>query len=133
MDTAIVCGGLVQIGGGVALLGLTALNPVPSTAALTLAMIPVNVGLGLRAGATFASAMTHANGPAGSSGALMIFLISLVMSTGTAAVAPYLHLGAWTVGIAVVAQLALSLGALLHAVGPGTLVRAPAKPAAQSV
>ncbi|MDX2143937.1 MAG: MFS transporter [Rhodospirillaceae bacterium] len=132
MPTAIVCGSLVQLGGGLALLGLVALNPAPSTAMLVMAMIPVNVGLGLRAGATFASAMSHANGPPGSTGALMIFIVSLVMSIGTAIVAPFLHLGAWTVGFAVVAQLVLSLAALIYAVGPGVLVRPQPKPAVQS-
>lgn len=113
VERAIMAGGLVQFVGGVSFFGLTLLSETPSTAALTVAMIPVNVGLGLRAGPTFVRAMDAAQAPEGSTGALMIFLIALVISAGTSVVAPFLELGAWTVGLAVAVQVALSLWALM--------------------
>jgi MFS transporter, DHA1 family, multidrug resistance protein len=113
VGAAITTGSLVQLAGGLGLLSLSLLHDAPSTAAMTVAMIPVNAGLGLRAGSTFTRAMDAANAPDGSTGALMIFLISLVMSAGTALVAPYLQLGLWTVGIAVTAQLVLSVALLV--------------------
>jgi len=122
--SAITTGGLVQLAGGFGLLSLSLLHDAPSTAALTVAMIPVNMGLGLRAGSTFTRAMDAANAPDGSTGALMIFLISLVMSAGTALIAPYLYLGLWTVGIAVTAQLVLSV-ALLAAGNAGAAKTQP--------
>jgi MFS family permease len=112
VGAAITTGSFVQLAGGFGLLSLSLLHDAPSTAALTVAMIPVNMGLGLRAGSTFTRAMDAAKAPDGSTGALMIFLISLVMSAGTALVAPTLHLGLWTVGFAVTAQLALSAALL---------------------
>lgn len=115
VSTAIISGSFVQLSGGLGLLGLALMDDSPSTAALTIAMIPVNAGLGLRAGSTFAQAMDASNGPDGSTGALMIFLISLVMSAGTALVAPYLQLGLLAVSIAVVAQLVLSVTLLAAA------------------
>jgi MFS family permease len=124
IEAAIMAGASVQLAGGLGFLGLALMHAAPSTAALTVALIPVNVGLGLRAGATFTRAMDSAAAPGGSTGALMIFLISLVMSAGTALVAPVLHFGAWTVALAVVAQLVASLALL--ALGNACPARLPA-------
>ncbi|MBL8644432.1 MAG: MFS transporter, partial [Rhodospirillaceae bacterium] len=112
-ETTIIAGGLMQLAGGLAFLGLVLVDDTPSTAALTVSMIPVNMGLGLRAGPTFTRAMDSAKAPDGSTGALMIFLIALVISAGTSAVAPFLSLGPWTLGVAVAVQTVLSMIALM--------------------
>ncbi|MDX2221179.1 MAG: MFS transporter [Rhodospirillaceae bacterium] len=108
-DNAIVCGGLVQTIGGLSLLTVTCLDAAPSTATLTLAMMPVFVGQGLRAGPGFTRAMDTSGGPAGSTGALMVFLVAAVIAAGTAAVAPLLALGGWALGLAVAAQALLGV------------------------
>jgi MFS family permease len=112
-EATIVTGGLLQLSGGLALLGLVLVDNTPSTAALTIAMIPVNMGLGLRAGPTFTRAMDAADAPDGSTGALLIFLVAVVISAGTSAVAPFLHLGPWTIGVGVAVQTVLSMLSLM--------------------
>lgn len=112
-ETMIIVGGLVQLVGGISFLTLTLMTDAPSATAMTVAMIPVNVGLGLRAGPTFTRAMDASGAPDGSTGALMIFIIALVISAGTSTVAPFLHLGVWIVGFGVAVQLALHMTALL--------------------
>jgi MFS family permease len=113
IETTIVAGGLLQLCGGLALFGVVMMTDTPSITSLTLCMIPVNMGLGLRAGPTFTRAMDSAQAPDGSTGALLIFIIALVISAGTSAVAPFLHLGPWTVGVGVAVQTILCMVSLM--------------------
>ncbi len=108
-DAAIVTGAALQAAGGVALLTVTlALHDV-TVIALTLAMMLVNIGHGLRGGVGLAKVMDVRPEFSGSASALMVFLSASIGSIGTPALAPFLPSGAWALGIAVAVQAVASL------------------------
>ncbi len=119
IDAVITAGAICQMIGGVAMLLLVVFRPdLVSAVSLTLVMLPVAIGLGIRGGPGFARAMTFCGKHTGSAGGLMMFTGMGMAALGTQVVAPYLVDGPLTVAITMVASCTLSLVALPFALKP---------------
>lgn len=123
-DATIVAGSTLQVVGGLALLAVCATMETPTVTTITLSMMPVNFGLGLRGGAGFARVMDLMPQHTGSASALLIFLSAGIGSIGTPLVAPFLSTGAVSLAIVVAIQVIVSLALLPLAVK--TKTEAPA-------
>ena len=108
-DATIVFGCVLQVAGGLALVTTCAVMDMPTVTAITLSMMPVNFGLGLRGGAGFARVMDLMPQHTGSASALLIFLSAGIGSIGTPLVAPFLTGSALSLGIVVAVQVVISL------------------------
>ena len=111
-DTTIVVGSVLQAIGGIAFLTVCLTMSTPTVTAITLSMMPINFGLGLRGGAGFARVMDLMPQHTGSASALLIFLSAGIGSIGTPLVAPFLPLGAASLGLVVAVQVIVSLAIL---------------------
>lgn len=121
-DATIIAGSLFQVVGGLALFAVCATMSTPTVTAITLSMMPVNFGLGLRGGAGFARVMDLMPQHTGSASALLIFLSAGIGSIGTPLVAPFLSMGALSLAIVVAFQIIVSLAMLPLAVRTKTNV-----------
>ncbi len=115
-DATIVVGSVLQAIGGLAFLTVCLTMSTPTVTAITLSMMPINFGLGLRGGAGFARVMDLMPQHTGSASALLIFLSAGIGSIGTPLVAPFLPLGASSLAVVVAAQVIVSLAILPLAV-----------------
>lgn len=111
-DATIVLGTSLQVIGGLSFLTVTLAAPVLTPVIITAAMMPMNLGLGLRGGAGFARVMDLMPQHTSSASALMVFLSAGLGSVGTPLVAPFLPIGAWTLAVAVTVQVVASLAML---------------------
>jgi DHA1 family bicyclomycin/chloramphenicol resistance-like MFS transporter len=108
-DGTILCGSVLGVVGGMALLALTLMPGALSVPALAAGMVVVNIGHALRGGVGLARVMDVMPTHTGSASALMVFLAAAIGSIGTPVLAPFLPLGPAALGIAVAVQLIASL------------------------
>lgn len=111
-DTAILSGAVLQAAGGLCLLGITLGVHQVTVLLLTLGMVLVNFGHGLRGGVGLAKVMDVRPEYSGSASAMMVFLSASIGSIGTPALAPFLPSSPAALGIAVAIQAVASLAIL---------------------
>jgi len=119
INSLIVAGAVLQMFSALLFVGLIGLfSQFLSAATITLTMIPMAVGLGLRVGPGFAKAMAFAGQHPGSAGGLMMFTCMGLSAAGTQLVAPTLMAGPFWLAIVVVVCCAASLALLPIAMRP---------------
>ena len=119
INALIVAGAVLQMLSALLFVGLIGLFPqFLSAVTMTLTMIPMAVGLGLRVGPGFAKAMAFAGRHPGSAGGLMMFTCMGLSAAGTQFVAPTLMAGPFWLAIVVLVCCAASLALLPIAMRP---------------
>ena len=111
-ERTILIGSAMTAAGCAAILSLAALN-VASIPALWFFFVFVNLGLGIRGPIGFFKALAASGDNESRGSALAVFLVMLFTALGTAAVARFIEIGLFPVGIAALAASALSVLLLL--------------------
>ena len=119
IDRIITVGAVLQMFSGIAFMVVVIVTPaLLGPASFTVTMLPLAIGLGLRAGPGLARAMSFAGTHTGSAGGLMMFTAMGLSAVGTQVVAPFLTTGPLAVAIALMLSCGASLALLPMAIRP---------------